>query len=49
MDKKQVRRWVRYFEAEGILGLEEKRGKAKGLVRADQEKLRRIQKKKSHV
>ncbi|CAK6481150.1 hypothetical protein BFRIPA_00204 (plasmid) [Peribacillus frigoritolerans] len=31
IDKKQVRRWVRYFEAEGILGLEEKRGKAKGL------------------
>ncbi|QSF42846.1 transposase [Paenibacillus tianjinensis] len=26
-----VRRWVRHFEAEGLKGLEEKRGKAKGL------------------
>ncbi|WP_242280955.1 transposase [Bacillus cereus group sp. BfR-BA-01347] len=25
-----VSRWVKYFEAEGIKGLEEKRGKAKG-------------------
>ncbi|HDR6271867.1 TPA: transposase [Bacillus cereus] len=25
-----ISRWVRYFEAEGIKGLEEKRGKAKG-------------------
>lgn len=30
IDKKQVRRWVNQFEAEGIKGLEEKRGKAKG-------------------
>ncbi|MFE4896557.1 transposase, partial [Peribacillus butanolivorans] len=26
IDKNQVRRWVKYFEDEGILGLEEKRG-----------------------
>ena len=31
IDKNQVRRWVKDFEDEGILGLEEKRGKAKGL------------------
>lgn len=31
IDKNQVRRWVKHFEAEGIKGLEEKRGKTKGL------------------
>ncbi|TKD71904.1 transposase [Pseudalkalibacillus hwajinpoensis] len=30
IDHKIVRRWVQHFEAEGIKGLEEKRGKAKG-------------------
>ncbi|GIN84797.1 hypothetical protein J6TS2_11830 [Heyndrickxia sporothermodurans] len=30
IDKNQVRRWVNHFNAEGIKGLEEKRGKAKG-------------------
>ncbi|MBV5122857.1 helix-turn-helix domain-containing protein [Bacillus halotolerans] len=30
IDKNQVRRGVNYFQAEGIKGLEEKRGKAKG-------------------
>ncbi|WP_121612184.1 transposase [Mesobacillus foraminis] len=30
IDKKQVRRWVGFYEAEGMQGLEEKRGKAKG-------------------
>ncbi|MGQ7871826.1 transposase [Bacillus sp. 1A] len=30
IDHSVVRRWVKYFEAEGIKGLEEKRGKAKG-------------------
>ncbi|MCA0174281.1 MULTISPECIES: helix-turn-helix domain-containing protein [Bacillaceae] len=30
IDPKMVRRWVQHFEAEGIKGLEEKRGKAKG-------------------
>ena len=32
-----VRRWVKHFEDEGIQGLEEKRGKAKGLGKGDQE------------
>ncbi|GLY12379.1 helix-turn-helix domain-containing protein [Pseudobacillus badius] len=31
IDKNQVRRWVNYFQAEGIIGLEEKRGKFKGI------------------
>ncbi|MDZ5474687.1 transposase [Bacillus sp. 31A1R] len=30
VDHSIVRRWVKHFEAEGIKGLEEKRGKAKG-------------------
>jgi transposase len=30
IDKNQVRRWVNYFNSEGIRGLEEKRGKGKG-------------------
>lgn len=30
IDYTVVRRWVKHFEAEGIKGLEEKRGKAKG-------------------
>lgn len=30
IDDTLVRRWVKHFEAEGLKGLEEKRGKAKG-------------------
>ena len=30
IDKNQVRRWVTHFNTDGIKGLEEKRGKAKG-------------------
>jgi len=30
IDHSVVRRWVEHFEAEGMTGLEEKRGKAKG-------------------
>jgi transposase len=30
IDHSVVRRWVKHYEAEGIKGLEEKRGKAKG-------------------
>ncbi|WP_233403500.1 helix-turn-helix domain-containing protein [Bacillus halotolerans] len=30
IDKNQVRRWVNHFQEDGIKGLEEKRGKAKG-------------------
>ncbi|MEB9738503.1 transposase [Bacillus thuringiensis] len=30
IDHSVVRRWVKHFEAEGIKGLEEKRGKTKG-------------------
>lgn len=30
IDPSVVRRWVGHFEAEGLAGLEEKRGKAKG-------------------
>ncbi|MCC9024459.1 helix-turn-helix domain-containing protein [Bacillus nakamurai] len=30
IDKNQVRRWVNHFQTEGMKGLEEKRGKAKG-------------------
>lgn len=30
IDHSVVRRWVKHFEAEGMKGLEEKRGKAKG-------------------
>jgi len=30
IDHSVVRRWVKHFKAEGIKGLEEKRGKAKG-------------------
>ncbi|MEK5082112.1 transposase [Bacillus sp. FSL H8-0515] len=30
IDKNQVRRWVNHFQTEGMTGLEEKRGKAKG-------------------
>ncbi|MCG8396890.1 transposase [Bacillus atrophaeus] len=30
IDKNQVRRWVNHFQEEGMKGLEEKRGKAKG-------------------
>lgn len=30
IDASLVRRWVRHFKAEGMKGLEEKRGKAKG-------------------
>ncbi|MBE2914535.1 transposase [Anoxybacillus flavithermus] len=30
IDHSMVRRWVKYYEQEGIQGLEEKRGKAKG-------------------
>lgn len=51
IDKNQVRRWVKYFEDEGILGLEEKRGKAKGLGKGrprtapedPEEKIRRLE------
>ncbi|GAB2535837.1 helix-turn-helix domain-containing protein [Gracilibacillus alcaliphilus] len=31
IDKNQVRRWVNHFKAEGIKGLEEKRGRARGV------------------
>ncbi|GIM48389.1 hypothetical protein DNHGIG_39380 [Collibacillus ludicampi] len=30
IEHSMVRRWVKHFETEGIQGLEEKRGKAKG-------------------
>ncbi|MED4907232.1 transposase [Brevibacillus centrosporus] len=30
IDHSMVRRWLEYFQAEGLAGLEEKRGKAKG-------------------
>lgn len=30
IDESLVRRWVKHYEAEGLKGLEEKRGKAKG-------------------
>ncbi|WP_257985122.1 helix-turn-helix domain-containing protein [Bacillus sp. T33-2] len=46
IDKKQIRRWVNYFEAEGLQVLEEKRGKPTVLVRGDHERARRNQKKK---
>ena len=31
IDKNQVRRWVNHFNNEGMMGLEEKRGKSKGI------------------
>ncbi|MEJ9150536.1 helix-turn-helix domain-containing protein [Bacillus smithii] len=49
IDDSMVRRWVKHHEQEGIQGLEEKRGKAKGPIKEDRELAQKILKRKSNV